>query len=101
MARILVADDHDLVRETLAAYLEAERVAEVRLASDVAESLALIEGSGPFDLVLVDYNMPSCGHGIIGSLIMSLLNLLISGTIMRLEKYPRRSPFMPMKLMMN
>lgn len=58
MARILVADDHDLVRETLAAYLEAERVAEVRLASDVAESLALIEGNGPFDLVLVDYNMP-------------------------------------------
>lgn len=58
MARILVADDHDLVRETLAAYLEAERVAEVRLASDVAQSLAIIEGSGPFDLVLVDYSMP-------------------------------------------
>lgn len=58
MARILVADDHDLVRETLAAYLEAEGVAEVRLASDVAQSLGLIADTGPFDLALVDYNMP-------------------------------------------
>lgn len=58
MPRILVADDHDLVRETLAAYLEAERVAEVRVASDVAEALVLIGSDGAFDLVLVDYNMP-------------------------------------------
>ncbi len=58
MTRILVADDHDLVRETLAAYLEAEGVAEVRLASDVAEALDLIGQDGPFDLALVDYNMP-------------------------------------------
>lgn len=58
MTRILVADDHDLVRETLAAYLEAEGVAELRTCSDVAESLAAIEGTGPFDLVLLDYNMP-------------------------------------------
>lgn len=58
MTRILVADDHDLVRETLAAYLEAEGVAEVRVASDVAEALDLIGRDGPFDLALVDYNMP-------------------------------------------
>lgn len=58
MTRILVADDHDLVGETLAAYLEAEGVADVRLASDVAQALGLISAEGAFDLVLVDYNMP-------------------------------------------
>ena len=58
MPRILVADDHDLVRETLAAYLEAEGVGEVSVVSDVSGALAEIERAGAFDLVLVDYNMP-------------------------------------------
>ena len=58
MTSILVADDHDLVGETLAAYLEAAGFGQVRLASDVAEALAVIAQAGPFDLVLVDYKMP-------------------------------------------
>jgi len=57
MARILVADDHDLVRETIAAYLEAEGFDEVKLASDVAQAMVLVAQSG-FDLILVDYDMP-------------------------------------------
>lgn len=58
MARILVADDHDLVRDTLAAYLEAEGLGEVRLAADVDAALALVTQTGLFDLILVDYDMP-------------------------------------------
>jgi two-component system, NarL family, nitrate/nitrite response regulator NarL len=57
MARILVADDHDLVRETIAAYLEAEGFEEVQTASDVARALTLV-AQAPFDLILVDYDMP-------------------------------------------
>lgn len=57
MARILVADDHDLVRETIAAYLEAEGMAKVSLASTAGEALALATAV-PFDLILVDYDMP-------------------------------------------
>lgn len=57
MVRILVADDHDLVRETIAAYLEAEGLARVSLASTAEE--ALVQASVvPFDLILVDYDMP-------------------------------------------
>ena len=58
MARILVADDHDLLRDTLAAYLEAEGLGEVRLAADVDAALALVAETGLFDLILVDYDMP-------------------------------------------
>jgi DNA-binding NarL/FixJ family response regulator len=58
MTRILVADDHDLVRETLAAYLQAEGFADVRLASDVEGALGLVATTGVFDLILVDYDMP-------------------------------------------
>lgn len=57
MSRILVADDHDLVRETIAAYLEAEGFEEVLLASDVDHALGLV-AAAPFDLILADYDMP-------------------------------------------
>lgn len=57
MSRILVADDHDLVRETIAAYLVAEGFNPVALASDVGSALAMLAGA-PFDLILADYDMP-------------------------------------------
>ncbi|MFW8636120.1 response regulator transcription factor [Cribrihabitans pelagius] len=56
--RILLADDHDLVRETISAYLKSEGGAEVSLAVDLAGALTQIGEEGPFDLVLLDYNMP-------------------------------------------
>lgn len=58
MVRILLADDHDLVRETIAAYLKAEGFGSVFLASDVEDSLRLIAEGSRFDLVLADFNMP-------------------------------------------
>jgi two-component system, NarL family, nitrate/nitrite response regulator NarL len=58
MMRILVADDHDLVRETLAAFLEHEGFEEVRMASTLDDAIAVTQASGSFDLVLVDYDMP-------------------------------------------
>ena len=57
MARSLVADDHDLVRETIAAYLEAEGFEEVLAASDVDHAMELVSVGG-FDLILADYDMP-------------------------------------------
>lgn len=56
--RILIADDHDLVRETLSAYLENVGGAEVALASTLPETLKVGAEQGPFDLLLLDYNMP-------------------------------------------
>ena len=55
---ILIADDHDLVRETLAAFLQRERIATVAVASDLDEALAAVGGGDGFDLVLLDYEMP-------------------------------------------
>lgn len=56
--RVLVADDHDLVRETIAAYLESEGGARVSLAPSLTEALERVAAEGAFDLVLLDYNMP-------------------------------------------
>jgi DNA-binding NarL/FixJ family response regulator len=56
--RVLVADDHQLMREGTAALLAAdERVEVVGLARDGREALALAERRAP-DVVLLDLNMP-------------------------------------------
>jgi two-component system nitrate/nitrite response regulator NarL len=56
--RILVADDHDLISETIAAFLTSEGNAEVSTASTLAEAIETVKKQGSFDLVLLDYNMP-------------------------------------------
>ncbi|ERP91226.1 hypothetical protein Q669_32010 [Labrenzia sp. C1B10] len=56
--KVLVADDHNLVREMIADVLGREAGAQVSQASSVSEVLSsLAEGYTP-DLVLLDYNMP-------------------------------------------
>jgi DNA-binding NarL/FixJ family response regulator len=56
--KILLADDHDLVRETIAAYLVGEGVGRVLAAASLPEALRLLLREGPCDLVVLDYSMP-------------------------------------------
>jgi DNA-binding NarL/FixJ family response regulator len=59
--RVLVADDHQLMREGTAALIGAdERIEVVGLARDGAEAIALAERRRP-DVVLLDLNMPGVG----------------------------------------
>ncbi len=56
--RILIADDHDLVRETIAAFLEKEGDITVDHASTLDEALTALGGEWGYNLVLLDYDMP-------------------------------------------
>lgn len=56
--KILIADDHDLLRDTLVMFLEGEGNIETVTASDLNGAMALLESQGPFDLVILDFNMP-------------------------------------------
>ena len=56
--KILIADDHDLLRDTLVAFVESAGGIETLTAPDLDAALQLIDSEGPFDLVLLDYNMP-------------------------------------------
>lgn len=56
--KILVADDHDLVRDTIALFLQNEGGIEVTVAATLDEALVRIDEVGSFDLVLLDYGMP-------------------------------------------
>ena len=56
--KILIADDHDMVRETIVMFLDADGATVSRAAITLQEALQMIETDGPFDLVLLDYTMP-------------------------------------------
>lgn len=57
--RVILADDHDLVRESLKAYIErlAPDIA-VAAGRDMQDALALIEQDPPADVIVLDLNMP-------------------------------------------
>ena len=56
--RILIADDHDLLRETLSMFLASEGSIDTALASTLDAALDLIHSEEKFDLIMLDYNMP-------------------------------------------
>lgn len=55
--RILIADDHDLLRDTLDLWFQKEGIA-VDVAKDLPSAMQLIMSGTAFDLVLLDYGMP-------------------------------------------
>ena len=56
--KILVADDHELVRDMIVAYLETAGDFDVTSVKDMFKAETAILEEGPFDLVLLDYDMP-------------------------------------------
>jgi DNA-binding NarL/FixJ family response regulator len=62
MQNILIADDHDLVRDTIAAFLEQGNEFKVVTADSLTQVIELGKGEIPFDVVILDYNM----HGMNG-----------------------------------
>lgn len=82
--KILLADDHDLVRDTLAAFLEMEPGLDVRTAANLTDALGLVAEEGAFELVLLDYTMPGM-EGLTGLTKMIAANkgkpvAIVSGT---------------------
>jgi len=67
--RILLADDQELVRDTIAAFLRQEQGLTVEVARDFPAALDIVRSSGAFDLVLLDYMMPGM-NGLAGLAVM-------------------------------
>jgi len=56
--RVLIADDHDLLRDTLVMFLKTEGEIETSTAATLDEACKMIDEQEAFDLVLLDLNMP-------------------------------------------
>ncbi|PWE27279.1 DNA-binding response regulator [Pararhodobacter marinus] len=64
-ARVLVADDHDMVTEMIAMLLGSTPDLIAVICSTLDAAIELDERHGPFDVVILDYNMPGM-NGITG-----------------------------------
>lgn len=56
--RVLIADDHDLLRDTLVLFLQAQGDIIASTAADLNGACKLVETEELFDLILLDLNMP-------------------------------------------
>jgi len=56
--RILLADDHELLRDTLLFFIRSQSELSVTTASSLEEARRIWLKEGPFDLVLLDLRMP-------------------------------------------
>lgn len=56
--KILLADDHDLLRDTIKSFLEVDGAFAVMTAADLGQAIELLANEPGFDLVLLDYSMP-------------------------------------------
>lgn len=56
--RVLIADDHDLLRDMMVMYLGAQGEFETGTAADVDQACQRVEQDAPYDLILLDLNMP-------------------------------------------
>jgi DNA-binding NarL/FixJ family response regulator len=56
--RLLIADDHELLRDTLQSFLVTEGEVEIDAVGDLDSAISLIAQGPKFDLVLLDYAMP-------------------------------------------
>lgn len=56
--RILIADDHDLLRDTLVMFLENSGGIETEAVGTLDEAMASVNAGTDYDLILLDYNMP-------------------------------------------
>jgi two-component system, NarL family, nitrate/nitrite response regulator NarL len=63
--RVLIADDHEMILGMFELYLSEVIGMQVTTARDLDEADALIKSKGPFDVVLLDLNMPGM-NGIAG-----------------------------------
>ncbi|WP_026352381.1 response regulator transcription factor [Yoonia vestfoldensis] len=56
--RVLIADDHDLLRDTLVLFLENQGQMDTAAVGTFAQAIERIQNDAPYDLILLDYNMP-------------------------------------------
>lgn len=56
--RVLVADDHDLVRESIGTIFSANDFSVVELAASLEDAVQTVASGAHFDLILLDYEMP-------------------------------------------
>ena len=56
--RVLIADDHEMILDIARMYLDQQPDMAVETVMDLEAAIDAFTNNGPFDIVLLDYNMP-------------------------------------------
>jgi len=56
--RLLIADDHELLRDTLRSFLQQQDDLEICTVGDLSQAVAQLDDGCRYDLILLDYTMP-------------------------------------------
>lgn len=56
--KLLLADDHEMVLDIARMYLNEQKDMAVTTATSATEAFKVFQTQGPFDVVLLDYQMP-------------------------------------------
>ena len=56
--KILIADDHEMILDLARLYLDAQPDMSVSTSISLPDAISAYQSNGPFDVVLLDYNMP-------------------------------------------
>ena len=56
--KILIADDHEMILDIARLYLDQQPDMSINTAISLPDAISAYQTSGPFDVVLLDYNMP-------------------------------------------
>ncbi|MGA1232715.1 MAG: response regulator, partial [Lutimaribacter sp.] len=70
--KILIADDHDLLRDTLVMFLETQGDIQTTCAKDLPEAVSALQNDASYDLVLLDFNMPGMNGLALGRRLLGL-----------------------------
>lgn len=63
--RLLIADDHELLRDTLGNFLQQQDGIDICTVGDLDSAIDRLDSGALFDLILLDYTMPGM-HGLDG-----------------------------------
>ena len=56
--KVILADDHGILRDTLSLYIEREPDMELRTAASLDEAIDIVLSEGDFDIGVLDFHMP-------------------------------------------
>lgn len=56
--KVLIADDHDRLRDTLVMFLKNESGLDTTAVGTFEQAVERVKADAPYDLILLDYNMP-------------------------------------------